>query len=339
MITPDDVAASLGRNDGGFGREQTSYYDLPVLQKPHWEWEIEWYFYLGGIASGTAILAALCDAVGDPADAAVVRIGSYAATLGAGISGALLIMDLGRPERFLNMLRIVKLKSPMSVGVYALSAFSALSGLALTRQAKADGVLPFDPGAMIPRRLLDLAWSASGALLGSYTGVLVSATAIPVWFSGHRHIPAIFVCSATSTACAFTLAVLALTPAAKSTTMRKIERLEIVAAACELAVLRDYRTRSGRLGAPLFDGRTGRRLRTMTEMLGIIVPSVLNLPSALGRGEHTGTLARARTLAAAALTLVGGFALRQCILRAGKASADDPRAYLYHRELSAPSAS
>jgi formate-dependent nitrite reductase membrane component NrfD len=338
VITPDDVAASLGRNDGGFGRAQTSYYDLPVLHRPHWGWEIEDYFFVGGIASGSAILSALSDVIGDPADAAVVRLGRYAATLGAAISGALLIKDLGRPERFLRMMRIVKLKSPMSVGVYALMAFSTLSGMMLTRQAKADGVLPFDPTGVVPRMPLNVAWAGSAALLGSYTGVLIGATAIPVWFAGSRHLPALFVCSATSTACAFTLAVLALAGDTRASTLRKIERLEIFAAACEFVVLRDYRRRARALGAPLFEGRIGARLQTSTVLLGIVAPIVLNLPGALGRGEHDGWAVRARTLLAAGLTLFGGLVLRQCVLRAGKVSASNPRDYLDHKERSRPSA-
>jgi formate-dependent nitrite reductase membrane component NrfD len=339
VITPDDVAASLGRNDGGFGREQTSYYDLPVLHRPHWGWEIEWYFFVGGIASGSAILSALSDMIQDPGDKPVIRLGRYAATLGAAISGALLIKDLGRPERFLNMIRIVKLKSPMSVGVYALTLFSTLSGIALTRQAKADGLLPFDPGAFVPSVALNIAWAGSAAMLGSYTGVLIGATAIPVWFSGSRHIPAIFVCSATSTACAFTMAVLSLLPGTRMATMRKIERLEIFAAVCEALLLRDYRTRAGALGTPLFAGRIGKRLMNVTVIAGIAVPVVLNLPSALSGHERPSWRARARTLLAAGLTLTGGLVLRQCFLRAGKASASDPRAYLNHKELSKPSAS
>jgi formate-dependent nitrite reductase membrane component NrfD len=339
VITPDDVAASLGRNDGGFGREQTSYYDLPVLHRPHWGWEIEWYFFVGGIASGTAILAALSDVIQDPDDEPVIRLGRYAATLGAAISGALLIKDLGRPERFLNMIRIVKLKSPMSVGVYALTLFSTLSGIALTRQAKADGWLPFDPAGFVPAVALNIAWAGSAALLGSYTGVLIGATAIPVWFTGSRHIPAIFVCSATSTACAFMLGALSLLPGPKTATLRKIERLEIFAAACEALLLRDYRTRARTLGAPLFEGRIGKRLQNVTMLLGIAAPIALNLPSAFSRAEHSGRSVRARTLLAAGLTLTGGLVLRQCILRAGKVSATDPRAYLNHKELSRPSAS
>ena len=82
-ITPDDVAASMARGDGGFGRDQQSYFDHPILQKAHWEWQIEWYFFVGGIASGSALLAALGDIFGDPADAQLVRNGRYVALAGA----------------------------------------------------------------------------------------------------------------------------------------------------------------------------------------------------------------------------------------------------------------
>ncbi len=227
----------------------------------------------------------------------------------------------------------------MSVGVYALSAFSTLSGLALTRQAKADRLIPFDPTGWIPSVPLNLAWAGSAALLGSYTGVLIGATAIPVWFIGSRHLPAIFVCSATSTACAFTLAILALVPSTQSSTMRKIERLEIFAATAELLLLRDYKHRAGELGDPFFTGRIGRKLQTMTELLGIVAPVAINLPSALRRDDHPlGATARVLAFAGAALTLAGGFALRACILRAGKISAENPRHYLNHKALGKPSA-
>jgi formate-dependent nitrite reductase membrane component NrfD len=332
-ITPDDVAASLARGDGGFGRNQQSYFDHPILQKAHWEWQIEWYFYIGGIASGSALLATLATRFGDPNDAALVRNGRYLAIAGAAASGVLLILDLGKPERFLNMLRIVKLKSPMSVGVYALSGFSALAGLAFAEQIHADGIIPWNLARPVPPLLRDLALAPFAALLGSYTGVLISATAIPVWFSGRRTIPAIFVCSATATACAINLALLALAARANPATMRKLERLQIVAALGEGALLRVYERTAGELGAPLFRGAIGKRLTLMTEVLGTAVPNALNLAGAFARKDTMTPARRARALLAAGLTLAGGFVLRQSLLAAGRASADDPRAYLHHKEL------
>ena len=332
--TPDDVAASLARGDGGFGRNQRSYYDHPILQKPHWSWEIEWYFYIGGIASGSALLAAVAERSGSDASDPLVRNGRYAALLGAAASGALLVADLGRPERFLNMLRIVKLKSPMSVGVYTLLGFSLTAGLAVAGQAYADGLLPFDLTRFVPRQLRLLAIEFTSCILGSYTGVLVSATAIPVWFSGRRHLPALFVCSATSNACALHIALLALAHGDHGVSMSKLERLEVAAACAELAVLRAYQRHARSLGDPLFRGEIGRGLRSGTEIIGIALPLLLNLTSGFARKARVGRVHRGRALLAAGLTLFGGIALRRAVIRAGKKSADDPQSYINHRHPS-----
>jgi formate-dependent nitrite reductase membrane component NrfD len=242
-----------------------------------------------------------------------------------------LILDLGKPMRFVYMMRIVKLKSPMSVGVYALLGFSLFAGLAFLDQAHADGLLPFDLARLVPKVVRDLALGACAALLGSYTGVLIAATAIPVWFSGRRHLPAIFVCSATATACALNLALLALSPGSKATTMRKLERVQIVAAIGEALLLRDYERSAGALGKPLFDGAVGKRLKLMTDVLGTAVPLVHNVLSNAVQRDRNGLGRRALVFGAAALTLAGGFVLRQSVLAAGRASADDPRAYINHK--------
>jgi formate-dependent nitrite reductase membrane component NrfD len=326
-ITPDDVAASLARGDGGFGRDQTNYFEHPVLQKSHWRWEIAWYFFLGGMGAGSALLAELADHGDDPNDAALVRTGRYAAMAAAAASGLLLTKDLGRPERFLNMLRIVKLKSPMSVGAWSLVIFSATSGLAFLDQARRDGWFGLHIARFFPRRLRDVAQILSAGLMASYTGVLISATAIPVWFTGRRHIPAIFVCSAISTACALNSALLAL-HGEHASTIAKLERLEAVAAGTEALLLFDFERRAGDLGDALFTGATGKSLKTRTLALGIAVPLLLNLPSIFSKRPHGGTLSGLRTLVAAGLTLAGGFALRESMLAAGRTSADDPSAYL-----------
>ena len=327
--SPDAVAATMQRGDGGFGRDQQTYYDHPVLQKAHWRWEIVLYFFAGGAAAASAALASLAARGGDPQDAALVRNGRYTALAGAALSGALLVKDLGRPERFLNMLRIVKLKSPMSVGVYALMAFSTSSGLAALEQAHADGLLPRNPfGGLNPVR--GLLQPLAAALMASYTGVLLSATAIPVWYRGRRHLPALFVLSATATGCALQNALLALT-GGSARTAHKLERIETLAACAEAALLLDYERTAGTVGKPLFGGARGRRLKTYTLGLGLAVPALLNLPSLFARGS-TEKPHRARALLAAACALVGGYVLRECVVHAGRDSADDPRAYLRHPE-------
>lgn len=325
---PDAVAASMQRGDGGFGRDQQSYYDHPVLQKPHWKWEIITYFFVGGMAAASSALAALAVSAGDPDDAALVRNARYSALAGALASGALLVKDLGRPERFLNMLRIVKLKSPMSVGVYVLSIFSMNAALRALDQLHADGYIPFATPGWLAKPLRVMTGAPSTALMACYTGVLVSATAIPVWFTGRRHIPAIFVCSAVSTGAALQNGLLALS-GGSARTAKKLAIVELFASCAEAVLLLHWRHSAGESAKPLFRGARGRRLERFTLVGGLALPALLLLPSVLSRrARHDRILG----LAAAAAALFGGYVLRESIVYAGRDSANDPRAYLRHPE-------
>jgi formate-dependent nitrite reductase membrane component NrfD len=317
----------MARGDGGFGRAQATYFDHPVLQKAHWSWEIVAYFFVGGVAAGSSALALLAECGGRPDDRTLVRNARYTALAGAGVSGMLLVADLGRPERFLKMMRIVKLKSPMSVGVYSLLAFSATSALAAAEQARADGAIARNPFGWIPKAPRVAVQAVATALMASYTGVLLSATAIPVWYRGRRHLPAIFALSAASTACAMQNALLALTGGSGATS-RRLERIETVAALAEAALLLHYERTAGEPGKALFEGALGRRLKTMTHGVGIAVPALAVLPGLFGGGPTRPH--RLRSLALAACALAGGYVLRAAVVVAGRASADDPRAYLQH---------
>jgi len=325
-VSPDAVAASMAKGDGGFGREQTSYFEHPVVRKAHWGWEIVWYFYLGGIMNGSGLLSALTDTIGSPEDAALVRNGRYVGLVLAGVSGVLLIADLGRPDRFYTMLRIFKLKSPMSVGVYSLTLFSGAIGLAVLDQLHRDRVLPVNLGGFVPKLVRNLLVALGAGLTASYTGVLISATAIPVWYNGRRHIPAIFVCSAAATSCAFNSALLSLT-GGSAETIQKLEKIEILASLAEAALVLDFQMRSKEHGAPLFTGATGKKLKLFTLGLGIAAPVLINFPALFGK-RGTAKHHHVKTLLAAGLTLVGGYMMRQTIMDAGKTSADDARATL-----------
>ena len=324
-FSPDAVADALGRSGGGFGRGQETYFDHPVLHKSHWRWEIVSYFWAGGIMSGSAVLSVLAKYAGDEDDAALVRSGRWLGFVGSAVSGVLLVKDLGRPERFLNMLRIVKLRSPMSIGVWSLLAFSSAAGLELCDQLGEDRILPFDPAAFVPKVLRDALFAISGALMSSYTGVLVSATAIPAWYHARRHIPATFVCSALSTACAANVALLALGGGSHST-VRKLERIESVAGLCELALLLDWQRRLGRDAQPMFGGATGKALKTWTMLAGICIPLLLNVPAWLPR--RPASRFRLSAVLGAGLVLYGGYVLRRSVIAAGRTSADDPRPVL-----------
>ncbi len=106
-----------------------SYYGLPALKPPTWTWEVPLYFFIGGIAGVSSCIAFIAHIFG--ADPALIRLSLWIGLGGAAICPILLISDLGRPSRFLNMLRVFKLRSPMSLGAWILVAFSGCVFLAV----------------------------------------------------------------------------------------------------------------------------------------------------------------------------------------------------------------
>jgi Polysulphide reductase, NrfD len=157
---------------------ETGYYGIPLLKKPAWTWEIPLYFFVGGASGAAAVVGAIADYTG--ADRKLVRDARWIAAAGSIISPVLLVSDLGRPERFLAMLRVFKPKSPMSVGVWTLLGFSGAAA------ATAFATLVRDRyGPSLPIRVLENAGQAASLAFGlpfsNYTGVLIGATSIPVW--------------------------------------------------------------------------------------------------------------------------------------------------------------
>ena len=169
-----------------------SYYNLPLIKKAHWSWAVVLYFFLGGMAGGSYLVATLADLVGSDRDAPLIRAGRYLSFVCIAISPILLIKDLGRPERFHHMMRVLKLRSPMSLGTWALTFFGLFCGLTTAYQAAQDGLLNWLPlfsrlFKALPVKLIESIGSFFGLFVASYTGVLLAATAVPVWARA-RHI-------------------------------------------------------------------------------------------------------------------------------------------------------
>jgi hypothetical protein len=176
--------------------EFTSYYGRPVLKAAPWTGDIPAYFFTGGLAGGSALLAAGADLTGRPGLRRSGRFGALGALLA---STYFLIHDLGRPSRFLNMLRVAKPTSPMSTGTWILAAFGAPAGIAAAAEVRS--YLPRGFGWLA--RLLGfvdrpagLAAAAVGPAVASYTAVLLADTATPAWHEGWRELPFVFVGSA-----------------------------------------------------------------------------------------------------------------------------------------------
>ena len=146
-----------------------------MLKTPHWEMLIVWYFFLGGIAGGAYFTAAIADFFGGSLDRRVARVGYLLSLPLVAACGVLLIADLGVPVRFLNMMRTLKFWDPMSLGAWAVGVFGLF--------AFASSVLSFSESESLValRRKIGLVGIFFGFFLASYTGVLLSNSALPFW--------------------------------------------------------------------------------------------------------------------------------------------------------------
>jgi formate-dependent nitrite reductase membrane component NrfD len=311
-----ELAQPSGRSD-----PPPTYYDRPLLKMPHWDiWNVVTYLFLGGVMGGLGVIGALANRDTE-SDLKLKRTLAVTAFFLAPACPAVLITHLGRPERFAHMLRIVKFKSPMSLGTWGLVVYSGAAGMNLVHTLARSGALPRWMRGVAPGIFGSLQ-ALVGAFLMGYTGVLLSASANPLWSSGKRHIPVAFVCSSMSSACA--LASLLSIAESNSEVTRKLEKLEMIASTAELVSLLSFEKHAGDYGKPLFTGAAGERLRTYTVGAGIVAPLALNL---LGEVLHLPKPVDCmRTLISSVLTIVGGYALRQTVVGAGRASANDPRA-------------
>lgn len=297
-----------------------TYYDRPLLKAPHWEWNVVTYLFMGGVMGGLGLIQLLADSSRED-ERKLKRATRIASFILAVANPAVLITHLGRPERFLNMMRIVKIKSPMSLGVWGLVLYSGAAGANVVRELALDGILPrwlrfFAPKFLTPVQAL------LGAFTAGYTGVLLSATANPFWSSGKRHIPAASVCSGLASACALATALSVFER--NGEVKHKLERLEMVAGAAELLLLLDFEKRAGYYGKPFFAGERGQKLRTYTFVGGILAPMALNVLGSVIKFPKP--IDAVRSVGASVMTMVGGYMLRELLIDAGKASAHDPRA-------------
>lgn len=278
----------------------SSYYGRPVVKKPVWApLDIAGYLYLGGLSGASSLLAAGGQATGRPA---LARSAKLAAAGAISLSLVALVHDLGRPERFLNMLRVFKPTSPMSLGSWLLAGY-----VPLTMAAAATDVA----GRC---RLAGSAATGAAALLGpavtTYTAVLISDTAVPSWHEGHREMPFVFAGSGATAAAGLALAA---APVAQTGPAR---RLALLGAALELGAFQAMKRRMGLAAEPYEQGGP----RALMRSAEILTAGGAALAGCAGRR-------RSRPLAAVAgaALLTGSAALRLGVFHAGVASAEDPK--------------
>ena len=200
------MSAGPARRDGyatGAGTRGRSYYGRPVIKEPVWTPEIPIYFYTGGVAGGAALVGTLARVRDERRSA---RAALLVGAAGDVLSAALLTSDLGRPARFLNMLRVFKVTSPMSVGSWVLTLSGSASGAAVALE-----LLGRLPRAKLAFELIS---ATLGPALTVYTGVLISDTAVPVWHEARRRLPFLFGASALASTGAVLTAIVPLPDAA-----------------------------------------------------------------------------------------------------------------------------
>ncbi|WP_211370177.1 NrfD/PsrC family molybdoenzyme membrane anchor subunit [Nonomuraea turkmeniaca] len=276
--------------------EPGSYYGRPVLNEPTWQAaDIAGYLFLGGLAGASSTLAAAAELTGRPRLARAAKTGALCAVGGSLYS---LIHDLGRPERFVNMLRVFKVTSPMSVGTWLLTAYGPQAGCAAATAL--TGRLPrLGRAATIGAGLV-------GPAVATYTAALICDTAVPAWHEGYREMPFLFAGSAA--AAAGGLGMLAAPPDEAG----PARRAALLGAAAECAAALRMERRLGPLAEPL---KRSRLLRA---------GEALSLAGALA-GIAFGRRSRVAAGAAGAALLAGSACTRFGIFRAGMESANDPK--------------
>ncbi|MEV6839269.1 NrfD/PsrC family molybdoenzyme membrane anchor subunit [Streptomyces sp. NPDC051133] len=278
--------------------EFSSYYGKPVVKKPTWKpLDIAGYLYLGGLAGASSLLAAGGQLTGRPWLAAPAKLAAAGAI---SLSLAALVHDLGRPARFLNMLRVLKPTSPMSVGSWLLVGYAPLTLTAAATEVAGR------------YRLLGSAATVASAVLGpavaTYTAVLLSDTAVPSWHEGYRELPFVFAGSAATAASGLALAAAPVSEAGPA------RRLAVLGAGLELGAFRTMKRRMGLSAEPFEQGRPHLLLRAAEALTaGGAVLAVF-----AGRDRRL-------AVAAGAALLTGSAALRFGVFHAGVASAEDPK--------------
>ena len=291
--------------------EGPTYYGRPVIKEPVWIWSVPAYLFVGGVGAGASTVAGAAQLLDrDELEWLVSRGRSVSVAAGA-LGTALLVHDLGRPSRFLNMLRVFRPSSAMSMGSWTLASFSG----AATTAALAPRMLPNRFG----ERLGDVGGLAAmllGPILGTYTGVLLGDTAVPIWEHTRRELPLLFGASAVA-GTADVLDLLQPDEASEHVT----RRMGTVGKAAEITLAERFQKAADEhpeVGRPLHEGVSGDLWRLSKVLTAAsLTSSALPVP---------GPLRRLRRIVTAVLGIVGAVTMRFAIVTAGTASARDPQA-------------
>lgn len=279
--------------------EFASYYGQPVINSPVWKAkEIGGYLFLGGLAGGASLLAAGAEATRRPTLARASKAGAFGAI---SLSLVALVADLGKPMRFINMLRVFRPTSPMNLGSWLLTAYGPAAGAAAVTD--------------LTHRLPRTGQAATGAAallapaVASYTAVLVSDTAVPAWHDGYPEMPFVFAGSGAYAAGGLGMI------AAPTRESGPARRLALVGGLVELAATERMKHRLGMVAEPYSKGKPGVMMK---------VGQALTVAGLAG-GLTAGRRSRAVSAVAGAALVTGSALTKLGVFQAGIQSANDPK--------------
>jgi formate-dependent nitrite reductase membrane component NrfD len=286
-------ATPEGVNKGG-------YYGIPILKRPFWKWEIALYFFFEGVSAGSFLLCSAAEFAGGRKYGDLIRKGRYLSLATLLPCLPLLIVDLGRPERFHHMLRIFKKTSPMNHGAWALTGYGTFAALAAG--------LEFLGGA--GRRVAAVLGAPFAFTMVSYPGVLLSTTSIPVW--AHTHVLGALIASSSMSSAASALTLLS-AGSDDEVGHRALAKFEDMATAAEAIALGAYLKSAKQAVRPLLKGKQSKLFLWGAIGAGIVLPFLLRRSkSKLASG-----------VIAPSLAIAGSAALKWSITYAGQESATD----------------
>jgi polysulfide reductase-like protein len=281
--------------DGARGAH--GYYGQPVLKQPTWKGYIPAYFYCGGLAAGSSLLAAGADLIGDAELARACRVSALGALT---VGTTALVADLGKPSRFHHMLRVFRPTSPMNVGSWLLAAYGPAVGVAAASELV--------PAARPFRRVATWGAAAMAPAIATYTAVLVADTAIPAWHDVRARLPFLFAAGAAASAGGVACAVV---PQAVPA-----QRFAIAGATSSAALSSTLHSGLPREVAQAYESRRAKTLRR------VALAGTLGGAALVAAGRHRPRLARAGGVVIA----IGALAERFAVVAAGHASAASPEA-------------
>ena len=291
--------------------DDATYYDRPLLKESVWKWAIPTYYYVGGLTGASLALVAAAQLADATKFRRLIKRCHWIGFAGASVSGLLLIQDLGRPSRFLNMLRVFRPTSPMNMGAWILTAVGATSAPSLLLRGR-GGVL----GAVG-----DASGIASGFFglgLATYTGVLIANTAVPVWQESRHTLPILFGASAMSSAGAFFEVVVEITEERRIT--KVFGAIGQVAEIVASITMERQAAIVPRVARPLKRGLSGAMWKSATLL------TAASLLLGLIKNKS-----RQQRIAAGLLGSGGSLLLRFAVEHAGAVSSRDARASFYQQ--------